>query len=234
MVCHILCYKRTPGSLLPEIASHVVLYRGAVLVASGVSKCSEKPSKAVAYASPCSSKDAGVSGDRWENSVCTGMSCLCVLPLTEEGVSVPCAGQNPVRSAWLPVDPPVGITHRHPGIFAPPLKFPVVCHCSHLRSILIFVSRFGPRYFIRSCGKHAVQECVLREVVHKRDDHISKEQAPRRDRNGSHTKAGAGRFPTALPKSDGLLGLVEHIDKVRVLKNIFDLTGSQKVLDILR
>ncbi len=60
---------------------------GAVLVASGVSKCSEKPSKAVAYASPCSSKDAGVSGDRWENSVCTGMSCLCVLPLTEEGVS---------------------------------------------------------------------------------------------------------------------------------------------------
>ena len=30
------------------------------------------------------------------------------------------------------------------------------------------------------------------------------------------------------------LGLVEHIDKVRVLKNVLDLTGSQKVLDVLR
>ena len=28
MVCHILCYKRTPGNLLPEIASPVFLYRG--------------------------------------------------------------------------------------------------------------------------------------------------------------------------------------------------------------
>ena len=72
-------------------------------------------------------------------------------------------------------------------------------------------------------------------MVHKGDDHISKEQKPLAGTGMGHIrKLVRGDSQLLCQNLTVSLGLVEHIDKVRVLKNIFDLTGSQKVLDILR
>ena len=76
----------------------------------------------------------------------------------------------------------------------------------------IFVSHFAPRYFIRSCGKHAVQQCVLRKVVHKGNDHISKEQKPLAGTRMGHIgKLVRGNSQLLCQNLTVSLGLVEHI-----------------------
>lgn len=72
-------------------------------------------------------------------------------------------------------------------------------------------------------------------MIHEWDNHIAEEQKPLAGTGmcdiGKLVRGNAELLGKNLSIS---LRLIEHIDKVAVFKNVLDLTGSQKVLDILR
>lgn len=51
-------------------------------------------------------------------------------------------------------------------------------HIHHLQSelSLLVCRRSCPRHFIRPCGKDRIQKGVLREMIHKGNNHVAKEQ----------------------------------------------------------
>ena len=89
--------------------------------------------------------------------------------------------------------------------------------------------------FTKFCRHNAVKFIVLREVIHKRQDHIAEEDQPlagacvadmRRLLVGD-IQALAEDFPVSA-------GLVQKVHKIAVFKDILDFRGGKQVLDVLR
>ena len=71
-------------------------------------------------------------------------------------------------------------------------------------------------------------------MIDKGDDHIPEEQKPLAGTGMSHIGKLVRGNPQLLRQNLPVsLGLVQHVDKIRVLKDILDLTGGQQVLHIL-
>ena len=72
-------------------------------------------------------------------------------------------------------------------------------------------------------------------MIDKGDNHIPEKQKPLAGAGMGHIgklmRGNSQLLRQNLPVS---LGLVQHVDKIRVLKDILDLTGGQQVLHILR
>ena len=91
------------------------------------------------------------------------------------------------------------------------------------------------RDFGKAGRKDAVEFKVFREVVNKGQDHVTEKQQP-------FTFAGVGHIGKLMGRDVELLcenlsvsvGLIEHIHKVRVLKNIRYFGTCQQIFDILR
>ena len=72
-------------------------------------------------------------------------------------------------------------------------------------------------------------------MIDEWDNHISKEQKPFAGAGMGHIgKLVRGNFQLLRQNLPVSLGLVQHVDKIRVLKDILNLTGGQQVLYILR
>ncbi len=131
----------------------------------------------------------------------------------------------------------MGIPRRHPGIFLFSLKFPVTFRYPHLQSCLIsshFLTPLSPPLHRAWSLRRQTKQSILREVIHKWDNHISKEQKPFAGAGMGHIGKLVRGNPKLLCQNLSVpLSLVEHVDKIRVLENILNLTGSQKILYVL-
>ena len=101
--------------------------------------------------------------------------------------------------------------------------------CSSCKSSLVLDRFFG------FGGKQPVERCVLREVILEGDDGRAVEDQTFTGIGVGHIVLLAGRdiqrsgedFPVSRC-------LIQEVDKIAVLKNVLNLSGSQQVLDILR
>ncbi len=74
-----------------------------------------------------------------------------------------------------------------------------------------------------------------RNKRYKGDNHIPKEQKPLAGAGMGHIGKLVRGNPQLLRQNLPVsLGLVQHVDKIRVFKNILNLTGGQQVLHVLR
>ena len=155
----------------------------------------------------------------------------------EKGHPLPGAGQNPARPAAASCVPPYGNPApasghlsvfseipRHVPLSSPPVMF----------NKFAFPHAFVPATSSGLVVKTSDKESILREVIHKWDNHISKEQKPFAGAGMGHIGKPVRGNPKSLCQNLSVpLSLVEHVDKIRVLENILNLTGSQKILYVL-
>ena len=118
-----------------------------------------------------------------------------------------------------------------------PSEFFITGYIHHLQSelSLLVCRRSCACHFIRPCGKDRIQKGVLREVIDERNNHIAEKQKALAGAGMGHVGKLVGRdvelLCEDLPVS---VGLIEHIHKVRVLKNIRYFGTCQQIFDVLR
>ncbi len=90
------------------------------------------------------------------------------------------------------------------------------------------------RQILRPCCQQAVQMRILRKMVDKWDNHIPIKQKPLTGIGiGNIRKLVRGNIQLLCQNLPVSCGLVEHIDKITVLKNVLDLPRGKQVFDVL-